>query len=671
MWTYRPQLDGLRTLAVYFVLIYHCGVGVLGGGFIGVDVFFVLSGFLVSNVILSEIDQNGRLSLSNFYARRVRRLLPAAVLMVMVTSLLYLVIAGYLQRLEVVSDARAALLYYANWHFLIESNDYFAQAQAPSPFLHFWSLSIEEQFYLGFPLLILLLARTGKSARNVALAIAVLFLLSLVAQIWWATIDINHAYYGTDARLYQLLAGALLALALRHRPDPLPARATGPVGCAGLAGLFVLASGQIAMSPSLRGILAVACSFLVIGAAVSFPDQWLGRQLGRRPIVYLGKISYGTYLWHWPVILVLAQLFGLGPLLLAPAAFVVATLVAALSFKLLEMPIRSSPRLFARRLPTVAGGLGISGAAAVLVAPLLLVTSYPLFLAGRQDFGPPVTTTQGRAQVPDDMDWRDVLEDRGFFHSCDANDPDDCVVVQGAGPHVLLIGDSHAGMAGEMFEELADDHDFTLSMNVVEGCGWFTGLVNVRVTKAVQDECYDAREEWYSQALEELDPDVVVLIQKARDDDKVWSRQLEYRDGRNTGLEEMLRSASLGTLADLAVRVPAVVVVHSILTPRPLRVQDCLAASRTVGECPVPIPDVRPPIDAAYTEADGEHDNVWSVDLNPVVCPGTGAEHPCLGFRDGHLVWRDVDHLSTDFTLDRREEFWRTLMASGGFRAFR
>ncbi len=163
--SYRPDLDGLRSIAVYLVLLFHTGLGWAKGGFIGVDLFFVLSGFLVTSVLLSEIERDGRFRLGRFYARRVRRLLPAAVVTIVATCLTFTVLWSVVRRLDVIGDAQASLLYYANWHFIAESGDYFAADVEASPFLHFWSLSIEEQFYVFFPILLLALSKVGRRAH--------------------------------------------------------------------------------------------------------------------------------------------------------------------------------------------------------------------------------------------------------------------------------------------------------------------------------------------------------------------------------------------------------------------------------------------------------------------------------------------------------------------------
>src|SRR4051794_29814815 len=268
-WSYRPALDGLRCVAVYLVVLFHSGVSLAGGGFIGVDLFFVLSGFLITNVLLSDVDECGRIRFARFYARRVRRLLPAAVITVVVTSVVFLAVASIVERLPLVRDAQSALLYVANWRFLHEQNDYFATGVDKSPFLHFWSLGIEEQFYVVFPLLLLLLTWAGRRRRWVPMAgLALLFSLSVALQLYWSGADPNHAYFGTDARAYQLLAGALLAYALRtstRRPTVPMAQGAAAVG---LVCVLLLGSGLADANVSGRGLGATGATTLLIGGLV-------------------------------------------------------------------------------------------------------------------------------------------------------------------------------------------------------------------------------------------------------------------------------------------------------------------------------------------------------------------------------------------------------------------
>lgn len=330
--SYRPELDGLRSVAVYLVLAFHAGVVTMSGGFIGVDLFFVLSGFLVTQVVAREVDRSGTVRLGDFYARRVRRLLPAAVVVVVLTGAAQVLLVSLPLRLEMIDDARAALLYYANWHFVVESRDYFADAESASPFLHFWSLAVEEQFYIVFPLLVLLTLRTRRDPqRALSVLVGAVFLVSVVAQVITARYDPDLAYYGTHTRAYQLAAGALLAIWTRRSrtyrgstptpPHDLRVREAERAGdwvgvtsasrratragrvrlfpVAALVVIVVLSTNAVDLPPWLRGILATLAAVSLIAALTSTPDGSLVRVLG-----FWGSALPGTdLLWHLPVAL--------------------------------------------------------------------------------------------------------------------------------------------------------------------------------------------------------------------------------------------------------------------------------------------------------------------------------------------------------------------------------
>ena len=413
-WSHRPGLDGIRTIAVYLVVLFHSGLVTFSGGYIGVDLFFVLSGFLLTNVILADVDEHGTLRFGWFYGRRVRRLLPAAVVAVIVISCTFLLITSVVRRLPLVDDARSALLYYSNWHFLGAENDYFAVDVDKSPFLHFWSLSIEEQFYFVYPAVLLVLTRVSRrSSRPLFLGLGALLAISLASQFYWSRVDPNHAYYGTDARFYQLVAGALLACALRSwsRVRFGPAfRLSAPLG---LAVVLVFGSGLIASSPSSRGFAATVGSLLLIAGVMIRGDDVLGRSLGRRTPAYLGRISYGTYLWHWPVILVIREFVVLPAWTLALSVSVVATGFAALSYEALETPIRRARALNSRQWKTVAAGLAASVLAAALVGPVLSSDRRPVVAPRATVIKAPITDDAWAKQpVPRDLDWDALAHDR-------------------------------------------------------------------------------------------------------------------------------------------------------------------------------------------------------------------------------------------------------------------
>jgi peptidoglycan/LPS O-acetylase OafA/YrhL len=252
-----PALDGLRAVAVYLVVLFHAGVARFSGGFIGVDVFFVLSGFLITRLLINEYVERGGIGLLAFYGRRIRRLLPAAWVAIVVTSVLYAAFASPLERRAVLGDARAAIFYVANWRFIGKGQDYFADALESSPFLHLWSLAVEEQFYLLWPLLMLgLLAVWGRSQLGVRVVTIALGVSTIAGAAYaWrvAQTDLLRSYYGTDTRAYQLLAGATIAFVLTSRTGrsrtPLTRRPAEMAVVAGLVGILALAS---EVSPSSR-----------------------------------------------------------------------------------------------------------------------------------------------------------------------------------------------------------------------------------------------------------------------------------------------------------------------------------------------------------------------------------------------------------------------------------
>ena len=267
-WGYRPALTGIRALAVYIVVLFHSDIPLLESGYIGVDLFFVLSGFLVCNVLAAEYEKNGKLTLPKFYARRMRRLLPAMGAMVLSVSLFFVLLQNTSERIKFVPSARSALLYFANWNFIIESADYFSPEAKTNPFGHLWSLAIEEQFYLFFPIFLALTYKIAKRFGNrllIALPLCLLF-ASLFLQVLLSG-NSTRSYYGTDAKVYQLLAGATLAIWLRARKSAfkISSRFVNGIGILALFGFVLLATRFSAqLSASLIGVIATVLGVLII-----------------------------------------------------------------------------------------------------------------------------------------------------------------------------------------------------------------------------------------------------------------------------------------------------------------------------------------------------------------------------------------------------------------------
>ncbi|HEX6246933.1 MAG TPA: acyltransferase family protein [Nocardioidaceae bacterium] len=662
-WSYRPALDGLRTVAVYLVLLFHTGLAAAGGGFIGVDLFFVLSGFLVSNVILSEIDRTGTLRLGRFYARRVRRLLPAAVVVVAATSAVFVLVSSLPRRLPLVGDAQSALLYVANWRFLFSAEDYFAADVEESPFLHFWSLAIEEQFYVVFPILLLLLSRATRRWGWAMLAgLGAFFVLSLGSQLYWAQVDANHAYYGTDARLYQLLAGALLAVALRTWQVSVRRRTAEVLAVGGLVAMLLLGSGLLAMTPSWRGIAATAASAALITGLGLREEGLLAGVLSRPVPVFLGRISYGTYLWHWPVILVLEEVLVVGPTVVAVLALAVSTGLAAVSYEVLEMPIRKAQPLNRFTWHTATVGVATSALVAVSLVPWLLEQDRRPALAGLSAAtgAPAVAPTEGETELPDDVDWESVSSDVGAVGSCSADDIDDCTVVEGSGPHLLVVGDSQAQMLEPMFERIAQERDLTLSVNIVQGCPWQEGLMHAGVRRSAE-ACERGRVGWYDEVLPELDPDVVLFMARPRDEAS-WEDVLVRRDGKDQPLAEAIAETSQETLDKVTGIGARALVVERLIMPESFDPPECLSSAADPSDCAVPVPLGTSPTDAFMVATAAREPDVFTIDLNPAFCPTAPMCQPVV---DDHIVWRDDHHVTAKFAEARWKQVWKLIEKSG------
>ena len=415
---YWPALDGVRALAIGAVIAFH--LGVLGGGWIGVDVFFVLSGFLITTLLLDERDRTGTVRLRAFWARRARRLLPALCL-VLVALALYAAAGGTaVVPAQLRIPALATLFYVANWQQLLAGHGYFAHFEAVSPLQHTWSLAIEEQYYLVWPLLVLVLGRLARgrsgraapSPRAVLVPVAVLALASALGMgVAAGVLGPERAYLGTDTRAWELLLGALGAVAAR---TPGATRWPRAWTAAGAAAVAALAAGTVAAGGPPRwiwdgGLVGLAGGALVVVlGAVRHPTGPLARLLGLAPLVVVGRLSYSLYLWHWPVIVVLtARTTGLrGPSLLVSRLAAMAA-AAALSYVAVERPLRRADwSRWRRRALAPVGLAAVLGAlVAATVAPVEATTAavrLPSVVAqGVRAVSPaPVAATAAPAPLP-------------------------------------------------------------------------------------------------------------------------------------------------------------------------------------------------------------------------------------------------------------------------------
>ena len=340
----------------------------------------------------------------------------------------------------------------------------------------------------------------------------------MALQLWHASTDPTYAYYATETRVYQLAAGVLLAMLTRL--VTIPARVGWPLAVVGVAGTVAVASSLIEVSPATRGLLATATSLAAIAGLYAAPTGPAARVLALSVPRYLGQISYGTYLWHWPVILVTRQLFEVRDLVVLAVAAPVATGLAALSYEVFERPIRRAPALDRFRWPVVGAGLAASVLAAVLVVPPVLQASVRPVVGNPEGADLSALAEQAawvEEPVPDGLDLVAALDDvPDAGDPCTTADLDVCVREGGAGARVLLVGDSQAAMFVTAFESLARERGFTFLTNIVRGCGWQAGLV---------PRCADELTTFYRDVLPALDVDVVVAVSLSRGE-PVWQERL-------------------------------------------------------------------------------------------------------------------------------------------------
>jgi peptidoglycan/LPS O-acetylase OafA/YrhL len=589
--TFRPDLEGLRAVAVGLVLLYHARVPGFRGGYVGVDVFFVLSGFLITGLLVRELQSTGRVSLAAFYARRARRLLPAAALVLVVTAILSALILPPLRMPDVAADIAWSAAYASNIRFALQATDYLAAGLAPSPVLHYWSLGVEEQFYLFWPLLVIIAAGAAFAARDhrrglrrVAWALAIVFVTSLVLAVWLTGVQQPWAFFSLPTRAWELALGGLLAM-------PFATTVVGPalrpvVGWLGLA--LVIASGFVIDDttpfPGTAALLpTLGCALVILGglhppsaregarnAALVGP----GALLSLPPVRYIGRISYSLYLWHWPVLVLPAVAFGHlpGPVRVGLAG--VAVGLAAISQRFVEEPIRHG-RFVGLHPPRVLAAAGALTLAVVVSATWLGSRS----VAALQPAGPAVGGDIGdvilpaesarpsggaglpplaAAPVPADLvpsitnardDIPSIYDDGCHAPPAAAGVADGCVFGDANGTRtIVLFGDSHAAQWFPALERLANERHWRLVVQTKSACASADVPVWSEIFNRPYAECTAWRQAVFD-LIASLDPAIVVLsndrhynltidgrMASSTDHEDVWSAGLDASIERLAGL---------------------------------------------------------------------------------------------------------------------------------------
>jgi peptidoglycan/LPS O-acetylase OafA/YrhL len=518
--TFRPDIEGLRAVAVVAVVLFHAGVPGIGGGYVGVDVFFVISGFLITGLLWREISSTGTVRLRGFYGARARRLLPASAAVGVVTMIASAILLPPLQARPAIDDGIASALYVSNYQFVLRGVDYFANHVTPSPFLHYWSLGVEEQFYLVWaPMMLgtawLIRRARRKTARAASSRRPYLMVLTLVVVTSFALSFVASyvvpaaAFYSLPTRAWQLALGGIVALTAIHWQRLAP-RAAAMIGWTGLA-LIVAACTLLRAStvyPGVAALLPTLGAILVIGAGCATPDQGGGRLLGLSPMRAIGRISYSWYLWHWPVLIFAPLVLG-HPLGLA--ARITAALLAAglawLTMRYVEDPLRFAPKIrdsdwrslglgalatmiavcvglgVLRVLPTPVGQgppVAPMSFTAATVAPGSGLSDYD---AAVQHIFAQVQTAVARSahstSVPSNLDpalsQAGAEKDALLFHGClrepfESGQPECSMGDTDSPTTVALVGDSHAAMWTPAFQQIAAQRNWRLEMLAKGAC---------------------------------------------------------------------------------------------------------------------------------------------------------------------------------------------------------
>lgn len=662
---YRPHLDGIRALAVVLVILFHLGLEWLPGGFIGVDVFFVLSGYLITGILLREASTNGRIKLSRFYARRARRLLPASIAVIATVLFVGSRTLDPVQKDSLGHDGLWSALYSANWRFGTVGGDYFAPGDVPSALVHYWSLAVEEQFYLVWPALLLgLYLLTHRRDRTLRPGLLLTIVVALGgASAWWsvAKAGVPLTYYGTQSRAYQLLAGASLAIVVklatgrgwRSRVPAIARRAAGPLLVVGsTAGLIVLAHTipDAIHYPGTDGLWVTAASLALI-AGLDLADGGLHRKVfGAWTPAAIGRWSYSLYLWHWPVIVfapLLAERWDtrwLG----GTAAKVALTLAfAGISYLAIERPIRF--KLLPQARPWRVAGVGVacSAVAGVLAfTTLTLPPSKQKPLAAVRDLAKPGACPYFTADWPDPAD------------------AEPCLYRDGTGPTIAFVGDSHAQQWQPALEVLAKETDARLIRVTQGGCppnDVLTINPNENGRQAPDQRCSDWRHRLFPDLIERYDPDVVFVSTRSH------VKAMSTDQGRlNPSSPDYLAAwtDSWDWTVDTLGAGGAQVVVSQILPTLPERIPACLISKGMATKaCDFRIDrgtDVDP-FNRALADLPKTHPGLVVVDPTTIPCP----DGLCPAVMDDVIVHRDDNHLSATFVRDHADEFGALLAAAG------
>lgn len=655
----RPEIQALRTLAVAAVVLYHAWPNRLPGGFIGVDVFFVVSGFLITSHLLREVWSSGAIRLSRFWARRARRLLPASLLVLVVTAVGVLLIAPAAQWAPFFREIAASALYVQNWALIAASVDYLAAENAPSPVQHYWSLGVEEQLYVVWPLLIVLAVivslRLRRSPRlATGIVVGAVFIISLTASSWAVATGQSDAYFATYYRAWEFAAGGAIAFLPQKlgRLSDSARAALAWVGWTTLVAICVLYSGETDFPG--YGALPVVVATVAIIVAGAPSATWGPSQLASlRPVQWIGDLSYSIYLWHWPLLILTPYLLGSPLNAVQKIALIAITVTLSwVTVEWVEKPFRFRPwSATARPSRVLAVGLATSALLAAAAFSVVLAadqrsrddlaqvdeqqeTLRECFGAGALVFDDCAGSSPSDyvPSVESAGDDRSAVYDPSCRTSLDSNEVKDCVFGPDDGKRVLLVGDSHAALWFPALEPLAEREGWRLQVYFRGGCSYGLGV-------RAGDEPSDGQlacQEWaegVAQAIEDSEPHELVFT-AATTTGRGWANgdgEVTMEAGINAYLEAWMPILSGGSQLIVMAEAPlagTAVIECQQANPADPRVCDRARADATDH------------VDLAAEAA--LQSGVPVIDMTDYFC----TEETCPTVVGGVLVYRDRHHFT-------------------------
>jgi peptidoglycan/LPS O-acetylase OafA/YrhL len=625
----RTDIEALRAIAILLVVAFHCRFAAIPGGFMGVDVFYVLSGYLITGLLVTEAEKTSGLNLWRFYAKRVRRLLPAASLVLLATLIMGAIFFSPRELELTANAARANALYMSNLYFSRSAADYFSARVTFNPLLHTWSLAVEEQFYLFWPLLIALGLLVWRSRRGLIAAMALLTLVSFAVSLWLTDHDRVAAFYGLPTRAWEFGLGALATLlprgALRFN------RATWmAIGWLGV--LLILGSTLIISAsqpfPGWRALIPVIGTVLTLIAGAEQPLVGVGAVFNSAPLQTLGGLSYSWYLWHWPFLVFTAAIIPAGSTLTRLSAAGTSLGVAYVTHRYFENPIRHN-------LPLVKSPKLTLAIASALAALSLVAAKLALHYGNHLDHSPKM---QALAQVR--ADFAEIprrecvsLEGSTVVKTCVFGSPESTT-------NVVLFGDSHAAQWFDAMKEIAEREQWKLTTVLKLGCA----AVDVHVGNGIDDveECVAWRQKAVP-AIVAMRPTLILLGSATNKLDRPEDPQVHA----TSALVAAVREGTLRTLRPLSAAGARMALLRD--TPEfPFDVNSCLARAARHSWYPsdaCDLPSTRvldPRIYAAEQSAAASLPGVRLIDLNGALCP----QGVCKVIVNGTVMYRDTHHLA-------------------------